>query len=104
MGTKQDTGSSSMDIDSNAVNTDAATSTTVPVTTVLSGDDNVEVADEDALLQQALAMSMAEDSNENDNVGAHEQSVEVSASEEKMQEDIIDEDDEDAAIQLALQM
>jgi len=102
--TKQDTGSSSMDIDSNAVNTDAATSTTVPVTTVLSGDDNVEVADEDALLQQALAMSMAEDSNENDNVGAHEQSVEVSASEEKMQEDIIDEDDEDAAIQLALQM
>merc|ERR1719273_2297315 len=34
---------------------------------------------------------MAEDSNENDNVGAHEQSVEVSASEEKMQEDIIDE-------------
>merc|ERR1712125_291277 len=68
-----------------------------------NGDDADEIKiyyGEDALLQQALAMSMAE--------GGDEEGVEVAATAEEMevvQENVeIDDDDEDAAIQLALQM
>jgi len=56
--------------------------------------ENEGDADEDALLQQALAMSMAE--------GGDEEGIEVAEKMEVQQE--VDEDDEDAAIQLALQM
>lgn len=68
--------------------------------TLTNNSGNNDDADEDALLQQALAMSMAE--------GGDEEGVEVAATAEKMevvQENVeIDDDDEDAAIQLALQM
>jgi len=93
--TKQDSGAA-MDIDATAQPVAAATttpSTSNNLTTSVGGDGNVEVADEDALLQQALAMSMAE--------GGDEEGVEVA---EKMEVQDVDDDDEDAAIQLALQM
>lgn len=68
-------------------------------TDVAAAAGNGEDADEDALLQQALAMSMAE--------GGDEEGVEVAtAPPQKMEvvNEAVDDDDEDAAIQLALQM
>jgi len=65
------------------------------LTTIVGENGNVEVTDEDALLQQALAMSMAD--SDAPAVTETPSGIEVT---QKMEED----EDEDAAIQLALQM
>lgn len=60
----------------------------------------VEMGDEDALLQQALAMSMAESAD----VTSEETTDEKNLAGEDTQMEDDDDDDEDAAMQLALQM
>lgn len=79
---------------------DAAATAAVPSDT--AGEAEPSFSEEDALLQQALAMSM-----ENDAVNADDTAVEVQIAKPKaddveMAEE--DEEDEDAAMQLALQM
>lgn len=71
-----------------------------------SDDAGIEVSEEDALLQQALAMSMASGNDEDTSPAAEEpNATEKDAGADGNQDtDMMEDDDEDAAMQLALQM
>ena len=66
--------------------------------TAFAADNGGEMNDEDALLQQALAMSMAE------NQASASEDIEMDSAEMDMTGGGGDEDDEDAAMQMALAM
>lgn len=69
-------------------------------------ETDLEVSEEDALLQQALAMSMTSGNTDTDNIAMEATSTDASATLKTDQPDnaIMDEEDEDKAMQLALQM
>lgn len=98
--TEEDGDGAAMEVDSSAAAVNATTATE---------DVGFEVSEEDALLQQALAMSMTNgnDTSTTSAAPATETTTAAAASTTNTSppdEDMIDEEDEDAAMQLALQM
>ena len=90
----------------NATENDAAPMEVDSSTNNNTNGTELEVSDEDALLQQALAMSMTSGNTDEDNNAMETTTTDTSATlkTEQPGDGIMDEDDEDKAMQLALQM
>jgi len=87
--------------------TTATTSSSSNVNRTETDEDNMEVSGEDALLQQALAMSMTSGNDKKNDSSTTKSSTTASTTAPpttNTDDALIDEEDEDAAMQLALQM